>query len=309
MSILRTLVRVGALALGLFLCFAVASGIAMRGLSQPPQSGGSAAGILFLVCLLQAAGVAYLILRSRWTGWRLVAAIFVVYYGVTTFMPQIESAVFLTRLPAGVLPRLFLMGLLTAVPFSIIAVLVLGRMRDREAIDREAIDREVIDLKGATLTMPASTWTWKLAMIAVVYVVLYFTFGYFIAWRTPAVREFYGGSDPGNFLAQIQTVARDTPWLIAFQIFRGLCWAGIAVIIIAVLERGTLETALLVGYIFAVVMCAPLLLPNPYMPEAVRMAHLTETASSNFLFGLFVGALLVSSRRTEWGNRREPALG
>ena len=39
-------------------------------------------------------------------------------------------------------------------------------------------------------------------------------------------------------------------------------------------------------------MTALLLLPNPYMPEPVRMAHLAETASSNFIFGLLVGCLL-----------------
>jgi hypothetical protein len=52
------------------------------------------------------------------------------------------------------------------------------------------------------------------------------------------------------------------------------------------------ETALSIGLLFAVVMNAPLLLPNPYMPETVRMAHLAETASSNFIFGVFVGWLL-----------------
>lgn len=39
-------------------------------------------------------------------------------------------------------------------------------------------------------------------------------------------------------------------------------------------------------------MNAPLPLPNPYMPEAVRMAHLVEAASSNFLFGWLLGGLL-----------------
>jgi hypothetical protein len=90
----------------------------------------------------------------------------------------------------------------------------------------------------------------------------------------------------------MQTVVRKTSWLILFQIVRGLCWAGIAVLIVRMLESGKIETALLLGYMFAVVMCAPLLLPNPYMPEAVRMAHLTETASSNFIFGVLVGAVL-----------------
>jgi len=52
------------------------------------------------------------------------------------------------------------------------------------------------------------------------------------------------------------------------------------------------ETALAIGLLFAVLMNAQLLLPNPYMPEAVRMTHLIETASSNLIFGLLVGWLL-----------------
>jgi hypothetical protein len=42
----------------------------------------------------------------------------------------------------------------------------------------------------------------------------------------------------------------------------------------------------------AVLMNAQLLLHNTYLPEAVRMTHLIETASSNFIFGLLVGWLL-----------------
>lgn len=288
MNLLPRALRVLALTIALFLCFVLGSAIAMRGISQPPQSGGSVALTLLLVCVLQTAGISYLVLRSRWSGWRLVGATFVVFYGVTTFMPQIESAVFLTRLPAGMLPRLFLMGLLIGIPFSILAGVILGRMKRGEATPI------------AEPSLPVSQWSWRLGTIVVAYVVLYFTFGYFIAWRTPAVREFYGGGDPGDFFAQMQTVVRDTPWLIPFQIFRALCWAGIAVIIIRTIQRGRLETALVIGYVFAVVMCAPLLLPNPYMPEAVRMAHLRETASSNFIFGVFVGWLLVSARRSRF---------
>jgi hypothetical protein len=83
----------------------------MRGITQPSAEGGSAATSLIAVCILDTIVLAYLILRSRWSGWRLMLAIFFIFYGVATFMPQIESAVFLTtQLPAGVVPRLFLMG-------------------------------------------------------------------------------------------------------------------------------------------------------------------------------------------------------
>ena len=100
--------RVLALTIILFICFGVAAGVVgVAGNSQTSGQAGGGAVPLLMVCLLETAILTYLILRSRWTGWRLAAAVFFVFYGVTTFMPQIESAVFLTRLPPGFLPRLF----------------------------------------------------------------------------------------------------------------------------------------------------------------------------------------------------------
>ena len=90
--------RVIVLTIILFICFGVAAGVVgIAGNSQ--TSGQPAAGALPLltVCFLETAVLTYLILRSRWTGWRLTATVFFVFYGVTTFMSQIESAVFLTR--------------------------------------------------------------------------------------------------------------------------------------------------------------------------------------------------------------------
>ena len=276
------ILRVIALTFVLFVWFSIGSGIAMRGIVPPSAADASAAVSLIVVCLLETIVVSYLILRSRWSGGRLILAIFVVFYGVTTFMGQIESAVFLTKLPAGMLPRLFLMGFLIAAPFSPLAVIILGK-RNPEPSESQPNSR---------LVMPASEWTWKLAVIAVCYVILYFTFGYFIAWRNPAVREYYGGADAGTFLAQMRNVVRDTPWLVPFQILRALCWVAIALPVVRMLKGDWRETALALGVTFAVLMNAQLLLPNPYMPEPVRMAHLVETASSNFIFGLLIGWLL-----------------
>ena len=254
--------------------------------SQTSEGGAAAALPLLAVCLLETMVLTYLILRSRWGGWRLVVAVFFIFYGVTTFMPQIESAVFLTRLPSGMLPRLFLMGALIAAPFSVLAVLILGK-RKVEAIDAE---------RDSRLGLPPGEWAWKLPLIAIAYLILYFSFGYFIAWRQPAVQEYYGGTDPGSFLAQMGTVLRNTPWLIPFQIARAMCWVALALPVIQMLKGQRTETAVAIGLLFAVVMNAQLLLPNPYMPEPVRMAHLVETASSNLIFGLFIGWLLTQRR-------------
>ena len=282
--------RVIALTIVLFVCFAVAGGaVGFASDSRAAEQTGASTLLLLAVCLLQVMVMTHLILRSRWTGSLLVAAVFFIFYGVTTFMPQIESAVFLTRLPPGTLPRLFLMGVLIAVPFSVLAVLILGK-RKAGVVDTQPNSR---------LVMPASEWAWKLVVIAVVYVILYFTFGYFVAWRRPGVAEYYGGVDPGSFLAQMRTVLRNTPWLVPFQILRALCWVALALPVIRMLKGKWLETALSIALLFAVVMNAPLLLPNPYMPEPVRMAHLVETASSNFIFGVFVGWLLTQHHSEE----------
>ena len=267
--------RALALPIILFACYALAGGI----IGQQPSTDadtGATAGILLVVCILNASVMAYIILRSRWSGWRLMLAIFVVYYGVTTFMGQIESAVFITRLPPGLLPRLFLAGAAIALPFSILAVIVLGKRKG--------------DSEGTT-SLPRD-WPWRLGVLAVAYVILYFSFGYFIAWQSPAVREYYGGVDHGGFFAHMRFVVSDTPWLVPFQLLRGLLWTAIALPVIAMMTGRRTEIALALGLLFAVVMNSQLLLPNPYMPEPVRMAHLIETASSNFIFGWLVGWIL-----------------
>lgn len=282
---LLTLLKVIALTITLFICFAVAAGVV--GLAEDPaqpEPGAAAAGMLLLVCLIEAAILAYLILRSRWSGWRLIGTVFVVFYGVTTFMTQIESAVFITRLPPGTLPRLFLMGALIAAPFSVVAVAVLGKWRAAPA-GAEPEPR---------LVMPRGEWAWKLTLIAAAYVILYFTFGYFIAWQNPELRAYYGEGDPAGFFPHLGSVLRDRPWLVPFQVVRALCWVIIALPVIRMMQGQWLETAVALGVVFAVLMNAQILLPNPYMPATVRMTHLVETASSNFLFGLLVGWLLAT---------------
>ena len=283
--------RLVALTVVYFICFAAVSAALL-----PPPSGQAAPAeavaplaALLAVSFLNAVVLAYVILRSRWAGWKLILTIFFVSYGVTTVMGQIESAFFLTRLPTGLLPRLFLSGAIIAALFSPLAVVILGKRKPDSAED-EGQPR---------LQMPAGEWVGKLALIIIAYVVIYFTFGYYVAWKSAAVRAYYGGSDPGSFLTQMRTVVRDTPLLLPLQALRALLWAAIAVPVIRMLKGQWWEAGLAVALLFAVVMNAQLLLPNPYMPREVRMVHLLETASSNFLFGWLL-VLVLRGRRPSW---------
>jgi hypothetical protein len=207
-------------------------------------------------------------------------------------MSQIETAFFVTGLPPGMLPRLFLAGAIIAALVSPLAVLILGKRKPDGAKDESHL----------RLNMPFGEWVGKLCLIVIVYVIIYFSFGYFIAWQSAAVRAYYGGRDPGSFLAQISSVIRETPWLIPLQAVRALLWAALAVPVIRMMKGQWWEAGLAVALLFGVVMNTQLLLPNPLMPREVRMAHLLETATSNFLFGWLIVVVLCWRRRSE----REP---
>jgi hypothetical protein len=282
--------RILALTIVQFICFAIAGTMVARVGAPPPQDPGAAgntAALLLLVCFVNSAVLAHLVLRSRWSGWRLMATVAFVYYGVATFMSQIESAVFLTQLPPGLVPVLFCSGLAIAIPVGVLAVLILGKWTARPTDAAQDV----------RLAMPASEWAWKLAAIVLAYLVLYFSFGYFVAWRNPALRAYYHGTDTGNFVTQMQSTFAATPWLAPFQVLRALLWTLLALPVVRMLKGGWQETSLSLGLLFGVVMPGPLLLPNAFMPETVRMSHLMEIAPSNFLFGCLVGWLLGQRRR------------
>ena len=281
MNIIVTAIRVFAVTILYLVCFAVVSGALLSNASE--QHGDSKATLLalFVVSLINAAVWTYVILRSQWSGWKLILAVFFIFYGVSTLMPQIESAYFITRLPPGLLPRLFLAGLIIAAVFAPLAVLILGKAKS-QANGTSGPSR---------LKMPIPVWIAKSLAIVIAYLFLYFTFGYFIAWRNTTVRAYYGGSDPGSFMAHLTSLLTDEPLLFLLQAVRALLWTAIAVPVIKMTKGEWWESGLAVALLFAV-MTSQLLLPNPLMPEEVRMVHLTETATSNFLFGWLVVLIL-----------------
>jgi hypothetical protein len=274
-----TAIRLLAVTILYFSSFAVVSGALLPTVPHEgvPAETNTTLLALLVVSFINAAVWTYVILRSRWTGLKLILSVFIVFYGVNTVMPHIETAYFITRLPPGMVPRLFVAGIIIGAVFAPLAVLILGKAK-----------RETdVTIGDSRLKMPPGTWVVKLALIVIVYVVIYFAFGYFIAWQNAALRAYYGGSDPGSFIAQIRSVLRDDPLLFLLQAARALLWVALALPVIKMMKGAWWESGLAVALLFAVVN-SQLLLPNPLMPAEVRMAHLLETATSNFLFGWLV---------------------
>jgi hypothetical protein len=244
--------------------------------TTPDQQGVLMMGIS-LMALVNTAVTMVLILRSTWSGWKLMLAVGFSFYGVSTFLSVIEAIYFAPALgiPSDDFAGLFLAGIPTMLIFIPLAVIILGK--GWRTTDAEPNSR---------LMMPVIQWLWKLSAIAVIYPVIYSLFGFFIAWQNPNLVDMYdGGTNPEVFNAGR---------LIALQMFRSLLWVLFAVPIIKMTRGKTWQVAVLVGLLYSLPMAISLVLPNPYMPDAsARLSHFIEITLSNFLFGWIVTYLLL----------------
>jgi hypothetical protein len=178
---------------------------------------------------------------------------------------------FVDVVPTEIIPKLFMMGAITAAMFSPLAVLIHGRMKGAEK-SQEPNQRLVFLRKE---------WGWKLILIAVIYVAIYFLFGLFVFMPLAgeAFQEYYG---------DLQLPA----WIFPFQLVRAMIWTALALPVIRMMKGKWWETGLAVALLFSVLMSAQLLLPNEFMPDKIRMSHFVELLSSGFLFGWIVVWLL-----------------
>jgi hypothetical protein len=289
---MRFALRVLGLAAVLFLLLSLAAGVsgvshaAASGEAAVPPSGMTIAAPVFL-CLLVAALLSWMIARSALSGARLVAAVFLAYFGLGTFMFQIESVVFLPRqLPPGFVGRLFAMGALIALFAAPAAVWIHGRLRTSTAAGP----------RPAGIPPAPGAWAVRLAWMAAAYVALYLLAGYFIAYRNPDVVAYYGDTAAGSFPAAMHRIWVRMPWLFVLQALRGVLWVACVLPFILSFRGRPWELPLMVGAALSVWLVM-LLAPNPYMPESVRMSHLVETASSNFVFGCIVGVAFARGGR------------
>jgi hypothetical protein len=287
--------RVLALAVVYTILLVIASGL----LTPPevakmltPEQAAASAERMPLACGLIAAVMAYLGLRSRWHGWKLAGALFLIYFVLYSFLGWVEVLAFPAvgnRMPPGMLTSLLTMGLAVGIPFSVLAVWILGKTRPDPA-DAKLPPR---------FSMPPGEWAWKIVAAAVLYMIVYFTFGYYVAWRTPGLPEFYGGTDPGTYWGQLVNNWRTGPWLYPFQLVRGLVWTGTGLIILAMHKGKKWEAALAAGLAFTVIMNAGMLLPNPFFTPVVQRAHTIELVSSNFVYGVLLGLLMMWRARPQ----------
>ena len=248
-----------------------------------PEDAAASGLMLIVVSFIDTLILTYFILRSRLRGLRLMVTVSLVFYGVKTFLSIIEAWWFMTDVTAQEIPGLFLMTVPMAVLFPVVAVWILGKAKKAEDTD---------ETPNTRLVMPTGQLIWKVAFLSViVYPVLFWTFGYYVAFSNPELVAYYGATHPGSFLAQMGNVWADDPFVFLFELFRGLLWVALAAPVIRTTKGRVWEAGLIVALLFSLVQNDVHLIPG-VMPPSVRLSHFIETASSNLIFAVIITWLL-----------------
>jgi hypothetical protein len=237
----------------------------------------------FLIFTLCVGGtLSYIILRARWHGWTLVGAIFVSMYGISTVASQVESVAFLSKkLPHRMIRAIFVQGAIAAALFAPLAVLALGKWR---AAPIQAPKPPAVPPKLAAMLL-------RVAILVAAFVFLYMFFGYYVAWRNPELRRFYGGPEEATFWAAWRHNWISSPWIYALATLRALLHVACLCPLVRMLYTSRRESALAAA-LFLTCWTTVLLLPNPLMPASVARSHFWETLGFNLVFGALAGWLL-----------------
>lgn len=245
----------------------VAAGMLVKIDLPPPLADGplTPGQALLVVNGLIAVALSGVAATARVRGWKLAVLLFIAYFVIGSAMMQIETLWFndSLKLPLKVIGEIMTMSAIAAA-ITAIAGALLFRVTP-----------------AAALPVPA-TLTRRIAIMALLYVVIYYTAGATIAWQSAAVRAYYAN---GIHIQFVPTVL--------FQIFRGTLWAIIALFIVTRLQGSLARRALVMGVLFSVMTAGQLLYPTSFFPWAVRAAHLAEVGSSEFVYGVVVTLILL----------------
>jgi hypothetical protein len=242
---------------------------------------------LLLSAVVSATILVWAARRSSFSGLAMWMQLFVLSFGVQTFMPQIETAYFISGVSSSGASHtafpllqgnfqvylLFLHGFVTSLLFTLLLVLLVGGFSRRPR-------------PQTNFTVSADHAVKVGAWLALVYVVLYMVFGYYVAWQSQDVRLFYSGSSE---LASVWNQWAGTlmvkPELPVFQYFRGVLWILCLIPLFKGFSGGRIELVALSALALAYLTTVLLSFPNPLMPVGVSVAHFWEVSISMLIFG------------------------
>jgi hypothetical protein len=216
--------------------------------------------------LLTVTVIVVLASRAVSRGWQRALALLAIPWGISA-NSLLEAAFFSLDIPRPTLLLLLVHGFVGLAGLALV------------------VDRVVPPANRRDLAEPPRcslrSWIARIAVCDLAYIAAYLGAGTLV-W--PFVKDFYA--------------ARPLPAMgavVAMQAARGLVFTGLVALMVRRQAGSRLVTALLAGVALAALGgIAPLLVPNPFMPAAIRFPHMAETGGSMLLWGCLAALLLGS---------------
>jgi hypothetical protein len=247
-------------------------------MAAAPASGFLPAGTAFLLNgLVNGLILVWAGQRSSRKGFALWGQLFVLSFGAQVFMTQIETGYFLPAFPLlrgnFELYLLILRGLMTSALITLLVTVAVG------GFSRKARAQAKFTVSSDN-AVKSGSW------LAAAYIVLYFIFGYYVAWQSQELRLFYGGpAELNSFFAQLSQTFMDRPEIPVFQYFRGILWMLCLIPLFKGFTGKRLELVIFSALALGLLPSIQLAFANPLMPAGVSAYHFVELFISTGIFG------------------------
>jgi len=205
-------------------------------------------------------------IRSQLRKWRLALFLAAILFSINNVLNTIESLVFTRNIyPVDQQMTTLFGGLIISILMGGVLSLFWGRKEEGPVLRFNWSPR---------IILPWCGWI-------IIWFVIYFTAGFLIPMSVPGVSDYYFSGAGAMDMSLV-------PLGYLMQIPRGSIWILLA-IGLSLFQKGTVwEKRLITGLVFGCIMSSNLLMPNPIMPDLVRLAHLPEILFANLLWGVII---------------------
>ena len=218
----------------------------------------------------------FIVRNANFSGLKLFFFLLGTMFFVQQFMTQIETLLFGFAFPVLKKSDVIMIMLAGLFPLAAVIPLMIKFFKNSSTIP----EKPEFSIKKL---IP------KLAVIGLLYCIIYSLFGFFIAWRFEELRNFYTGLE--ETLSFGNRIIGFEPILLIIQMIRGILF-GIFIIPLRMIIVKSKKTFIIGVCLVYLCTAAMLVAPNVLMPGMVRIGHLLEMTSSMLLFGIIAGNLL-----------------
>lgn len=240
-------------------------------------------------CLWFSSTICYTVSHTKWKGVKLALGVIAMISLVHPVLTQSETLFFGSVF--AVISKSDILLIMLASILPLLASVPLAVKMWSKGKSNEPVSVIPIDVKKLVISI---------SMVGFAYMIVYFVFGYFVAWKSDAVRMFYSGATQDiGFWAKLRQNWRENPAIYPFQFTRGVLFGVAALLTLYMGRSRRIEFIINICLIY---LCTAivLIIPNFLFPDAVRWAHFIEMFLSMLLFGVLTGLIMtrVSQRKS-----------